>query len=256
MKNPTLECAMDLSIQRVVDTIQERYCEPLSLDQLARTAIMSKFHFLRTFRDVTGVTPGRFLSAVRLEAAKHLLHTTSLNVSDIAAQVGYSSTGSFTRRFTESVGCSPTQYRHAEATGSAGESAAIPAAVEAGPGGGTITGMARARSAGVSAIYIGVFASPILERSPAAHAVITEPGPFRMTGVPRGTWYIHAVAYRPREEMEPCGQGLLVDTVGPVQVGPGGELDVDLTVRPPGWAHPPVLLALPDLDRGRVPMAA
>ena len=102
---------MEHLVRHAVTTIRERFFEPLSLDDLAQSVRVSKYHFLRVFTRVTGVTPGRFLSAVRLHEAKRLLLSTSLTVADISAQVGYSSTGSFTRRFTESVGLSPTQYR-------------------------------------------------------------------------------------------------------------------------------------------------
>nr|ABS50455.1 NapR1 [Streptomyces aculeolatus] len=98
---------MEHLVRHAVTTIRERFFEPLSLDDLAQSVRVSKYHFLRVFTRVTGVTPGRFLSAVRLHEAKRLLLSTSLTVADISAQVGYSSTGSFTRRFTESVGLSP-----------------------------------------------------------------------------------------------------------------------------------------------------
>ncbi|CAM5566892.1 HTH-type transcriptional activator RhaR [Streptomyces glaucescens] len=102
---------MEHLAQGAVITIRERFHEPLSLDDLARSVMVSKFYFLRVFRRITGVTPGRFLSAVRLHEAKRLLADTRLNVADISAQVCYSSTGTFSRRFTASVGISPTQYR-------------------------------------------------------------------------------------------------------------------------------------------------
>ncbi|MFC8449564.1 helix-turn-helix transcriptional regulator [Kitasatospora sp. NPDC057223] len=236
---------MEHVIERAVSTIRERYFEPLSLDELAQSAMVSKFHFLRTFRRITGVTPGRFLSAVRLEEAKRLLLATSLNVSDISAQVGYSSTGSFTRRFTESVGCSPTQYRHLGDHGR-GEAAAPFGA--AGSRTGSISGDACVAGVGVSAVYVGLFDSPILERCPAVRAIITEPGPFRLTGVPDGTWYIHAVAHGAFPDDASCpGQQMLVATAGPVTTGPGSSLHLDLTLHPLRWSHPPVLLALPDL---------
>ncbi|MGA5704446.1 helix-turn-helix transcriptional regulator [Peterkaempfera bronchialis] len=237
-----------------MSTIRERYREPLSLDELAETVMVSKFHFLRTFRRVTGVTPGRFISAVRLEEAKRLLFTTSFNVSDIAAHVGYSSTGSFTRRFTESVGCSPTQYRDLRRGGlgsgdEAVEGEAIPGTT------GSISGTIHATDQSVQAVYVGVFDSPILERCPATRAIVTQPGSYRMTRVPSGVWYIHAVAHGAYPDDASCSspRPLLLDTVGPVEIAPGTQLDLDLNLRPLDWARPPILLALPDLD---APVAA
>lgn len=240
---------MEHAIQCAVKTIRERYSEPLTLDELAEAAMVSKFHFLRTFRRITGVTPGRFLSAIRLHEAKILLVSTSLNVSDIGAQVGYSSTGSFTRRFSESVGCSPTQYRH---TGH-GEcqppdrGIALVGNDTRSPSKGSISGVVRSPGKTDSGIYIGVFESPILERSPAARAIIAHSGQFRMTGVPNGTWYVHAVAHNPLPGTAPATrhQPLLSGTAGPVTVGPGADQVVQITLRLLGWANPPILFALP-----------
>lgn len=238
---------MEHVIQCAVKTIRERYSEPLTLDELAHAAMVSKFHFLRTFRRITGVTPGRFLSAVRLHEAKILLVSTSLNVSDIGAQVGYSSTGSFTRRFSESVGCSPTQYRH-NSLGAVQPTARRIQLVTDGPrpdDEGTISGVARNPYGTDSSIYIGVFESPILERSPAARATIAHSGQFRITGVPRGTWYVHAVAQEaPGSDGSAVGPPLAGAT-GPVIVGAGADPVVKMTLRPLGWANPPILFALP-----------
>ncbi|GAA3150498.1 AraC family transcriptional regulator [Streptomyces rameus] len=249
---------MEHLIEYAVNTIRERYHEPLSLDELAQSAMVSKFHFLRTFRRVTGVTPGRFLSAVRLQEAKRLLLTTPLNVSDISVQVGYSSTGSFTRRFTESVGCSPTQYRQRR-RGRAEWSAQRAERAEwtgADSHTSTVSGTVVVPDPEVSTVYLGVFESPILERCPAVRAVITEPGPFQLTGVPEGTWFIHAVSHGTYPDDVPCPgrQELLVGTVGPITIGPDTVLHRNLTLRPLGWSHPPVLLALPDI--GEITAAA
>ena len=67
--------------------------EELTVDDMARAAMFSKFHFTRVFQRVTGVSPGRFLSAMRLQRAKDLLLTTSMNVADISVHVGYNSVG-------------------------------------------------------------------------------------------------------------------------------------------------------------------
>ncbi|MFE5584787.1 helix-turn-helix transcriptional regulator [Kitasatospora sp. NPDC056531] len=229
-------------------TIREHYSEPLSLDSLARPSMVSKFHFLRSFRRITGVTPGRFLTAVRLQEAKRLLRTTSYNVADISAQVGYGSTGSFTRRFTESVGYSPTEFRRIARSGDTGPGR-ISCRTEASPATGEISGIARTADRTVSAIFIGVFDSPILERQPVTSTVITGPGAFRLTDVPAGPWYLHAVTYDAHAQAAPAPseRPLLVDMVGPVEVTPGARLTVELTARPSNWTRPPILLSLPDL---------
>lgn len=99
------------AVLQAISMIQERYYEPITLGDLASEVFVSRFHFSRMFAHATGVTPGRFLTAVRLFEAKRLLLTTSLNVSDIVCSVGYSSVGTFTSRFSRAVGLTPTQYR-------------------------------------------------------------------------------------------------------------------------------------------------
>jgi AraC family transcriptional regulator len=99
------------AVARVIAMMRDRLEEPLTVEEMARVAMFSKFHFTRLFKRVTGVSPGRYLSALRLQRAKQLLVSTSLNVTDISVRVGYSSTGTFTATFTRRVGLSPTAYR-------------------------------------------------------------------------------------------------------------------------------------------------
>ncbi|MDJ1133685.1 helix-turn-helix domain-containing protein [Streptomyces iconiensis] len=238
---------MEHAIQCAVKTIREKYSEPLTLDELSSCAMVSKFHFLRTFRRITGVTPGRFLSAVRIHEAKILLLTTSLNVSDIGAQVGYGSTGSFTRRFSASVGCSPTQYRNSSPGGEP-PAAAPRMSLVAGDAGtrteGTVSGRVEGPDVTGSGIYIGVFESPILEGPPAAHTALARPGGFHIGRVPPGDWYIHAMAQSARPgDMTAPARPLLSGSAGPVAVGPGADLGVRVTLRPLNWANPPILFS-------------
>src|ERR1044072_6144551 len=99
------------AVERVIRTMQDDLGEPITIDDMARTAMFSKFHFSRMFQRVTGISPGRFLSALRLQEAKRLLLTTSMTVADISHLVGYNSIGTFTPRFPGSVGGSPAQDR-------------------------------------------------------------------------------------------------------------------------------------------------
>jgi AraC-like DNA-binding protein len=87
------------------------YAEPLDLDALARRSGYSRFHFARAFRESFGETPGAYLSARRIERAKDLLRWANLTVTEICHLVGFSSLGSFSARFSELVGMSPTAYR-------------------------------------------------------------------------------------------------------------------------------------------------
>lgn len=102
---------MHVAVQRAIGMMNARYYEPITLTDLAGEVFVSPFHFSRLFARATGVTPGRYLTAVRLFEAKRLLVTTTSTVSDIVCAVGYSSVGTFTSRFTRAVGMTPSQYR-------------------------------------------------------------------------------------------------------------------------------------------------
>src|SRR4051794_26116916 len=102
---------MDKAAERAVAAIRQNFGEQLTVDDLARAAMYSKFYFSRAFKQVTGVSPGRFLSAVRIQEAKRLLLTTKLSVTEIGHRVGYTSISTFSTRFKSSVGLSPSAYR-------------------------------------------------------------------------------------------------------------------------------------------------
>ncbi|MGH3155797.1 MAG: helix-turn-helix domain-containing protein, partial [Streptosporangiaceae bacterium] len=102
---------MNEAVERAAQCIWESYGEPLSHTEIARSAMLSRFHFARLFRESTGVTPCRFLAAVRIYQAKHMLVTTKTSVTDISFAVGYNSMGSFINHFTRSVGFSPRRFR-------------------------------------------------------------------------------------------------------------------------------------------------
>ncbi|MFF0206068.1 helix-turn-helix transcriptional regulator [Streptomyces sp. NPDC005017] len=247
---------MEHLVRHAVTIIRERFWEPLTLDDLAQSVMLSKYHFLRVFSRVTGVTPGRFLTAVRLQEAKRLLLSTPLNVADVSARVGYSSTGSFTRRFTESVGLSPTQYRRLSvaARGGPGEpelAEALPATAAPPPAAGStgsVTGVLHAPGIDVSTVYVGAFDGAILQGVPASWSKARAPGDFTLARVPEGTWYIHAVA----EGADPADTGgpersLLMATFGPVRVQSRTGRPLDITLSPMDWTRPPILTALTGL---------
>ncbi|MGX2993275.1 helix-turn-helix domain-containing protein [Streptomyces sp. JNUCC 64] len=98
-------------LRRARDLIDRAYAEPLDLATLAAEAGCSRFHFLRSFQAAYGETPGRYLTQRRIERARDLLRATNLTVAEICHLVGYSSVGSFSSRFSDVVGVSPTAYR-------------------------------------------------------------------------------------------------------------------------------------------------
>ena len=95
------------------DLADGRYFEPLTVEDMARAASMSRAHFSRAFRSTFGESPHAYLLTRRLERAAALLRTTDRSVTEICFAVGLQSVGSFTTSFTRTYGMSPTAYRAA-----------------------------------------------------------------------------------------------------------------------------------------------
>jgi AraC-like DNA-binding protein len=98
---------------RARDVADARYFEPLTVNELARAAGLSRAHFSREFRRAFGEPPHAYLLTRRLERAAALLRTTDRSVAEICMMVGLQSVGSFTSSFTRTYGMSPTAYRAA-----------------------------------------------------------------------------------------------------------------------------------------------
>jgi AraC-like DNA-binding protein len=98
---------------RAKDLADSRYFEPLKVDDLARAAGLSRFHFSREFRRAFGESPHGYLLTRRLERSAALLRTTDGSVAEICFAVGMQSVGSFTTSFTRTYGRSPSAYRAA-----------------------------------------------------------------------------------------------------------------------------------------------
>jgi AraC-like DNA-binding protein len=99
------------ALRKARDLIDRDYAEPLDLDAMAREAGYSRFHFARAFTAAYGETPRTYLTRRRIERAKTLLRTANLSVTEICFLVGFSSLGSFSARFRNLVGQSPSEYR-------------------------------------------------------------------------------------------------------------------------------------------------
>ena len=98
-------------LRRARDAMDRDYASPLDVAVLARVALMSPGHFSRSFRAAFGETPYSYLMTRRIERAKALLRRGDLSVTDVCFAVGCTSLGSFSSRFTELVGESPSAYR-------------------------------------------------------------------------------------------------------------------------------------------------
>jgi transcriptional regulator GlxA family with amidase domain len=104
-------------LRRARDLMDREYASRLDVAVLARAALMSTAHFSRQFRAAYGETPYSYLMTRRIERAKALLRHGDLSVTEVCLEVGCTSLGSFSARFTELVGETPTKYRARDHSG-------------------------------------------------------------------------------------------------------------------------------------------
>ncbi len=98
-------------LRRARDQMDREYARPLDVEALARTACMSSGHFSRSFRAAFGEPPYSYLMTRRIERAMTLLRRGDLSVTEVCFEVGGASLGTFSARFTELVGETPSAYR-------------------------------------------------------------------------------------------------------------------------------------------------
>ncbi|MGI5186113.1 helix-turn-helix domain-containing protein [Dactylosporangium sp. CA-152071] len=246
-----MENHFELAVQRSLEMMRDNIGEDLTVDDMARAAMFSKFHFTRVFQRVTGVSPGRFLSAMRLQRAKDLLLSTSMNVADISVRVGYNSVGTFSTRFTRSVGLPPTEYRRMR-----GVSHLVHLnAEEHSPcrADGVVSGTLLVRPpAEIEVVFVGLFASRIPEGKPVRCTIMNGSGSFIIDKVPSGVWYLLCQGIPRRTgDLRGIGDCLsvapFVASTGPIRVHSNSEAVAHVRLSPARVFDPPLLLALPDV---------
>jgi AraC-like DNA-binding protein len=240
-----------VAVEKVIAAMHERIDRPFALEEMAGIAYLSPFYFNRVFRELTGVPPGRFHTALRIAAAKRLLLTSDLSVTEVCLEVGYQSLGTFTTHFHGLVGVSPRELRRlasepwlapaemAEALASDDDEDVVPA-VE-----GEIVGVDDDQL-----VFVGLFAQPYPQGLPIACTAITGPGPYSLQTPAEGPFHVAASAFAPSDDACSCllpdEESLLVAVISaPVRLGPGRRTTCDLRLRPVRGTDPPILLALP-----------
>lgn len=243
---PDTLVAHRVAIERAVVAMHERLEENLTLKEMASRAFVSPYHFNRIFRQLVGIPPGQFLGALRLQEAKRLLVTTDLSVTDICFQVGYSSLGTFTRRFTSLVGFCPRHFRAlAKRPSVPWNEISIgprPIAQEA-----ALSGQIQTVDGFWGIAFVGLFDSPIPQGAPAACALAVVPGPFSLPNCPDGDFHLLAVG------LSPAGSHLEQILFEGMPRGThdhralrirGGRADqpINVVLRQPDFVDPPILV--------------
>ena len=239
------------AVERVICTFRERLDENISLKEMAAVAYMSRYHFNRTFRQVTGLPPCRFLTKLRVEAATRMLLDTDHSVTDICLDVGYTSLGTFIRRFSHLLGISPMRLRTLRQAPSRNllrqlekESASTPANPQPSVGGKIL-----APPDFFGPIFTGLFPTAIPEGTPVACGISMQPGPYHISPVPNGSYYVFALGLPYPDSLDDFfryesalrGGGYLV------RVNNNAVQCQEIHLREAALTDPPVLLNLPIL---------
>ncbi len=242
----------ELAVERVIEAMKERLDAPIDLDEMASIAHFSPFHFVRIFREVTGIPPAQFRNALRLEQAKRLLISTELSVTDLCFEVGYNSLGTFINRFHQLVGLSPSAFRAFAKEFSSfrlnlvrGALGAMqtPRLVQFAP-----WGTVRTLPGFDGLIFAGLFRRAIPESEPAACTVMIKPGPYRLAAVPDGRYYVFSVGIPWTAE---AWELLTLDGIARGRSDAVRVKDsrvsgtANITLSPKNVIHPPILAALP-----------
>jgi len=252
-RNDTL-LAHKSSIETAIAALRQRFDEPLSLDDLAHVAFMSRYHFTRVFTKITGVSPGRFLTAFRMQEAKRLLLHTHLNVTDISLDVGYNSLGTFTRTFTASVGLPPLRFRQlARNVSDLSLASAVTfmfAHLERNAQGPAVSGVLES-SQGSMPAFVGLFRTLVPQSRPFSCALVQTPSAFVLCRAPSPGWgHISAAAFPTAQKIADIltadsptmlvASATIGETNGGHVVGP-----ILLRLRPSGVTDPPLLVSIP-----------
>jgi AraC-like DNA-binding protein len=245
--------AQTQAVERVIQTMHTHLQELLTLEDLASVAYLSPSHFHRVFHRLIGIAPGEFLSALRFQAARRLLLTTSLSVTDICLEVGYTSIGSFTSRFTQRVGLSPRLLRQRAHAFEplVGESAELCPTMPSGtPRQHTLLGRISAPASFRGTIYVGLFTGPIPQGAPVRCTKLSSPSWYLLHGIPDGVYHLRAAAFPLAVDLYssllPGEKMLLGNNASPLIIRHGHVYgDPNLILHPPRLTDPPLVMGLP-----------
>lgn len=232
-------------VVRALEVMRLRLADQMSLEHLAKTAAMSRFHFDRVFHQITGLSPFQFLSAMRLVRARDLVLNTDASITTICFDVGYNSIGTFTRRFTASVGASPRRLRWFCRNYQAPLSEACEAIELHRIGRGADIVVHCRGVAEATRVFIGAFSSPVPIGRPKACGIAAGTGTVVLSDLPRGRYYILAAAWPANRWFDSIETLVGMADPGPVEIAGQSRHEVTMQLRPVEVTDPPVVSFLP-----------
>ena len=238
------------AVDRVIDCVREDLSEPHTIETMAAIARLSPFHFTRVFHEIVGIPPVKYLYALRIEEAKRLVITTRQKVIDICYSVGYSSLGSFNRRFVEIVGRSPRSMRGLstrldihDLRNRIERTCDRPSIVTFGQ---TVHGTVRVPESFCGVTLIGLFSSAPPQNRPLACAVSQSCGSYSISAPEVGNYFVIAAGLRWHDDPNRflLQEGALHAVAGPVHVAFGRPQKIDLDLAEPISTDPPIIPSL------------
>ncbi|WNC17373.1 AraC family transcriptional regulator [Brevibacillus brevis] len=242
-------------IDAVIEFIHRHIDEPLPLSRLASYVAYSPYHFTRIFKERMGLPPLYYVSSLRLQKAKDLLLKTNMSIRDIGLEIGQQSLGTFSTRFTERVGVTPSVFRYSAQAADTDfqtlrkigdwnlEKLPTPRKF-------SVTGTVHAELPFDGVVLVGLFAKPIPEGLPLYGTVIrSSAGHFSLRDIRPGTYYLMATSVHwemDAKEILLPNSTLRTRSRQPIIVTPDSVVPhQDVRLYPPRPDDPPILISLP-----------
>ena len=259
-RGDTLE-AYRVAVERAIAYTKEHLMEPFDLDQLARVAAVSKYHLVRVFGEMTGISPRYFLACLRIQRAKELLLAPRASVTDVCSEVGYTSLGSFSNSFRDLVGVTPEAFRALPKKLTVKQFASAVwgyLASDRKISGAALEGIVENPSPSRGFIFVGTFTRGVPQGAPFSGTVMVKPGAFRIKRPKLPEFYLMAVLIPFTANLSTMVATLPVGLVASLRLSNlSNSLDEKprLRLRPLRATDPPILLALPALPPWRAALA-
>jgi len=246
----------NIEINEAINYIQTHLYDHITLDKLASYVSYSPYHFSRVFKEETGLPPLYFVSSMRLQRAKELLLNTNLSVRDIGLEIGQQSLGTFTTKFTKSVGVTPAYFRNTQEEAKnllntlelLDEKAKFHQRADSPL---NVKGTVSAIEEFDGVILVGLFPKPIPEGLPLYGTLLFSLGDFQFHNVKPGLYYLFSTSV-------PWGMDapsfliphktLRYKPTGPLLIKENEQIPhQDLLLRSAQLDDPPILISIPKL---------